>query len=176
MDYQDQRPERSALVAGEDAQIRTAHYVPAGRDRFRGEREVFGSRVIDFKVSTLDTNGGLSVSELIDVEKGGPSRHLHHEQDEWFYVVEGEYVIEVGEERYELGPGDSVLAPREVAHVWAHVGEGTGRLIVALQPAGQIEEFFDELARLGSSPGLEELRRAFSSHGMELAGPPLSIE
>jgi len=138
---------------------------------------VFGSRVIDVKVSALDTNGGLSVSELIDVHKGGPARHLHHEQEEWFYVVEGAYVIEVGEERYEeLGPGDCVLAPREVAHVWAHVGEGTGRLIVALQPAGEIEAFFDELAKLGSSPKREELRRAFSSHGLELTGPPLSIE
>jgi uncharacterized cupin superfamily protein len=101
---------------------------------------------------------------------------LHHEQEEWFYVVEGVYVIEVGEERYELGPGDSVLAPRKVAHVWAHVGEGTGRLIGALQPAGQIEAFFDELAKVGSSPEREELSRAFSSHGMELVGPPLSIE
>jgi hypothetical protein len=82
----------------------------------------------------------------------------------------------VGEERYELGPGDCVLAPREVAHVWAHVGEGTGRLIGALQPAGQIEAFFDELAKLGSSPEREDLSRAFSSHGMELVGPPLSIE
>ena len=163
-------------MSGEEAQIRSAHYDPAGRDRFWGKREVFGSRVIDFKVSALDTNGGLSVCELIDVHKGGPARHLHHEQEEWFYVVEGAYVIEVGDERYELGPGDSVLAPRKVEHVWAHVGEGTGRLIVALQPAGEIEAFFDELAKLGSSPKREELRRAFSSHGLELTGPPLSIE
>jgi Cupin domain len=70
------------------------------------------SAVIDFKVSTLDTNGGLAVCEITYFHKGGPARHLHHEQDEWFYVVEGEYVIEVGEERYELGPRDSVLAPR----------------------------------------------------------------
>jgi mannose-6-phosphate isomerase-like protein (cupin superfamily) len=163
-------------VAGEGAHTRTAHYVPAGTDRFRSKREVFGSRVIDIKASTLDTNGGLCITETIDVDKGGPARHLHHEQEEWFYVVEGVYVIEVGEERYELGPGDSLLAPRKVAHVWAHVGEGTGRLIGALQPAGQIEAFFDELAKVGSSPEREELSRAFSSHGMELVGPPLSIE
>ena len=163
-------------MAGEGAQTPTAHYVPAGTDRFRSKREVFGSGVIDVKASALDTNGGLCVTETIDVEKGGPARHLHHEQEEWFYVVEGEYVIEVGEERYELGPGDSVLAPREVAHVWAHVGDGRGRLIGALQPAGQIEAFFDELATLGSTPEREKLSRAFSSHGMELVGPPLSIE
>ena len=163
-------------MVGEAKQVRTAHYVPAGMDRLRGKREVFGSRVIDTKVSAQDTNGGLYVSEVIDVQKGGPARHLHHEQEEWFYVVEGEYIIEVGEERYELGPGDSVLALRKVAHVWAYVGEGTGKLIAALQPAGQMEAFFDELVRLGSSPRHEELRKAFSSHGMELVGPPLSIE
>ena len=164
-------------MAGEGGRTRTARHVPAGTDRFRGKkREVFGSRVIDTKVSALDTDGGLCVTEIVDVEKGGPARHLHHEQEEWFYVVEGEYVIEVGEQRYELGPGDSVLAPRKVAHVWAHVGEGTGRLIAALQSAGQIEDFFDELARLGSSPQREELQRAFRSHGLEFVGPPLSIE
>jgi mannose-6-phosphate isomerase-like protein (cupin superfamily) len=165
-------------VSGERAQIRTAHYIPAGTDRFRGrgQREVFGSRVIDVKVSALDTNGGLSVAEITDVHRGWLARHLHHQQDEWFYIVEGEYVIEVGDERYELGPGDSVLAPRKVAHVWAHVGEGTGRLIAALQPAGEIEAFFAELARLGSSPQREKLRRVLSSHGLELTGPPLSIE
>jgi quercetin dioxygenase-like cupin family protein len=84
--------------------------------------------------------------------------------------------LEVGEERYEPGAGDSVLAPRKVAHAWAHVGEGTGRMIAALQPAGEIEAFFEDLAKSSSSPEREELRRVFSSHGMELAGAPLSIE
>jgi mannose-6-phosphate isomerase-like protein (cupin superfamily) len=166
---------KGALVSGEGAKIPTA-YVPAGGDRFRRQREIqFTRSVTDIKVSTLDTDGGLSVAEITYVHKGGPPRHLHHEQDEWFYVVESEYVIEVGEERYELGPGDSVLAPRKVAHVWAHVGEETGRLIAALQPAGEIEAFFDELATLDSNPEREVLRRAFSSHAMELIGPPLSI-
>jgi mannose-6-phosphate isomerase-like protein (cupin superfamily) len=164
-------------VAGEGERMRTArHVVLAGTDRFRGKREVFGSRVIDVKVSAQDTNGGLAVTEIIDVEKGGPARHLHHEQEEWFYVVEGEYVIEVGEERYELGPGDCVLAARKVAHAWAYVGEGKGRLIAALQPADEIEAFLEELAKLGSSPAGEELGRVFSWHGMELMGPPLSNE
>ncbi len=164
-------------MAGEGSKVNAARYVPAGRDRFRGRREIRLTRtVIDIKVSALDTDGGLCVAEITSLRKGGPARHLHHGQDEWFYVVEGGYVIEVGKERYEPGPGDSVLAPREVAHAWAHAGEGTGRLIAALQPAGEIEAFFEYLAKLGASPGREELRRAFSSHGMELVGPPLSIE
>ena len=74
-------------MAGEGERKLMARLVPAGTDRFRGKREVFGSRVIDLKVSAQDTNGGLSVTEIIDVEKGGPARHLHHEQEEWFYVL-----------------------------------------------------------------------------------------
>ena len=101
---------------------------------------------------------------------------MHHEQDEWFYVVDDEHMIEVSEERYEAGPGGSLLSPRKVAHAWAYVGEGTGRLIAALQPAGEVEAFFDDLAKLSSSPEREELQRVFSSHGMELVGAPLSIE
>jgi mannose-6-phosphate isomerase-like protein (cupin superfamily) len=162
-------------VSGDGAKTPTA-YVPAGGDRFRRQSEIrFTRTAIDTKVSTLDTLGGLCVLEITSFDKGGPPRHLHHEQEEWFYVVDGEYVIEVGEERFELGPGDSVIAPRKLAHAWAYVGEGTGRQIAALQPAGEIEAFFDELATLGGSPEREVLRRAFSSHGMELTGPPLPI-
>jgi mannose-6-phosphate isomerase-like protein (cupin superfamily) len=107
-----------ALVAGEEAKLPTA-YVPAGGSRFRRQHEIRLTRtVIDIKVSTLDTDSGLSVAEITSLDKGGPARHLHHEQEEWFYVLEGEYVIEVGEERYEPGPGDSILAPRKVAHAW----------------------------------------------------------
>jgi mannose-6-phosphate isomerase-like protein (cupin superfamily) len=176
MVYQGRHLERSALVAGEGAKIPTA-YVPAGGSRFQRQHEIRLTRtVIDIKVSTIDTDGSLSVAEITSLQKGGPARHLHHEQDEWFYVVEGEHVIEVGEERYELRPGDSLLGPRKVAHAWAHVGEGTGRLIAALQPAREIEEFFEDLAKLGSTPGREKLTRVFDSHGLELVGAPLSIE
>ena len=164
-------------MAGEGSKANAARYVPAGRDRFRGRREIRLTRtVIDIKVSALDTGGGLCVAEITSPHRGGPARHLHHGQDEWFYVLEGGYVIEVGGERHEPGPGGSVFAPRKVAHAWARVGEGTGRLIAALQPAGEIEAFFEDIAKLGSSPGREELRRAFGSHGLELAGPPLPIE
>jgi mannose-6-phosphate isomerase-like protein (cupin superfamily) len=86
-------------MSGKGAKISTA-YVPAGEDRFRRNHEIQYTRtMIDIKVSTFDTDGGLSVAEITSSHKGGPARHLHHEQDEWFYIVEGEYVIEVGEER-----------------------------------------------------------------------------
>jgi uncharacterized cupin superfamily protein len=79
---------------------------------------------IDRKVSGSVTDGDLFVIENTNDSKGGPPRHLHHSQEEWFYVVDGEYVAEVGDERYRSGPGDSVFAPRGTPHVWAHSEKG----------------------------------------------------
>jgi uncharacterized cupin superfamily protein len=70
---------------------------------------------------------------------------LHHNEDEWFYAIEGEYIVEVGSERFRLKSGDSILGPREVPHVWAFVGDTPGKmLIVSLAPANKMEAFFRE--------------------------------
>ncbi|QIN83386.1 cupin domain-containing protein [Rubrobacter tropicus] len=150
--------------------------VPAGGDRFRKPRKVLGTMSIDRKVSGSETGGELLIIENTNGSKGGPPRHLHHGQEEWFYVVEGEYVVEIGDERYRLDPGDSIFAPREIPHVWAHVGEGTGRLILAFRPAGGMEAFFEAMSGVKGAPSSEELRGLFRSHGMEVTGPPLEVE
>jgi mannose-6-phosphate isomerase-like protein (cupin superfamily) len=86
-------------MAGEGSKVR-AVYVAAGGSRFRRQHEIrLAGTVIDIKVSTLDTGGALCVTEVTSLRKGGPVRHLHHGQDEWFYVVEGEYIIEIGDQR-----------------------------------------------------------------------------
>ena len=151
-------------------------HISADRGRFQQHRKAFGTMSIDYMVSSSDTDGGLFIVENTDDSKDGPPRHLHPEQEEWFYAVDGEYVVEVGDESYRLEPGDSVLAPRKIPHVWPHVGEGTGRLIVAFQPAGEMEAFFGALSQAKGTPSREELHRLFRSHGMEVTGPPLPVE
>jgi mannose-6-phosphate isomerase-like protein (cupin superfamily) len=150
--------------------------VLSGADLFGRRRQVFGRLPIDLKVVGGQTSGGLLVLEQIDDLKGGPPRHVHLKQDEWFYVIEGNYVVEVGETRFDLGPGDSVLAPRGVPHVWAHVGDGTGRMLVEFHPAGLMEAFFVQATQLSSASPGPEMAKLFSDHGMELVGPPLQVE
>src|SRR5579863_5793512 len=84
---------------------------PAGADRL-GENHAIGVSSTSFKVLTRDTGGALFLMEHANRKKGGPPRHLHHNEDEWFYAVEGEYIVEVGSERFQLKSGDSILAPR----------------------------------------------------------------
>ncbi|HML22715.1 MAG TPA: cupin domain-containing protein [Aggregatilinea sp.] len=146
--------------------------VAAGQDR-SGEHRGLGVSTIEFKVSTPGENG-LFILENTFHAKGGPARHLHYEQDEWFYALEGEFAIEVGKERMRLLPGDSLFAPRRVPHVWAHVGAERGRMLIVFSPAGQMEAFFREVTKANAMPPQDpDLWRA---HGMELLGPPLPVE
>jgi quercetin dioxygenase-like cupin family protein len=138
-----------------------------------GETRGLGVSTIQFKVSGQGSDG-LFVLENTFHAKGGPARHLHHEQDEWFYVVTSDFQMEVGAERFTLHPGDSLLAPRGIPHVWAHVGNATGSILVAFMPARKMEAFFRAVTRANAMPPLDpELWRA---HGMELLGPPLPVE
>ena len=147
-------------------------HVLAGQDRFGGHKRL-GISTIDFKVSSIDSGGAVLVIENTNRAKGGPARHLHFEQDELFYVVEGEYVIEVGAERFLLKPGDSLLAPRKLPHVWAYVGDGIGRVLITFAPAGRMEEFFREVSKANAMPPQDA--DFWRAHGMELLGPPLSV-
>ncbi|HTP09440.1 MAG TPA: cupin domain-containing protein [Anaerolineae bacterium] len=146
--------------------------VKAGEDRF-GERRGLGVSFIDFKVVPQDSNG-LLILENVFHAKGGPARHLHYDQDEWFYAIEGEFILEVGQDRFQLQSGDSVLAPRQVPHVWAHIGEERGRILIAFTPAGKMEAFFREVTKANAMPPLDPA--LWRAHGMELLGPPLTIQ
>ncbi len=150
----------------------TVVLVAAGADRF-GEHRGLGVSAIQFKVVPQDSNG-LFIIENTFHAKGGPARHLHHAQDEWFYAVEGEFIVEVGAERYRLTPGDSLLAPRLVPHVWAFVGEGRGRMLITFMPAGKMEAFFHEVTKANAMPPQDPA--LWRAHGMELVGPPLPLD
>ena len=93
-----------------------------------------------YQLSGADTNGQLFVCEIIGAGFG-PPRHLHYEQDEWFYVTSGMFRIEIGGELFDARPGDSLFAPRNVPHAWAPTGDGQGTMVFALQPAGPFESF-----------------------------------
>ena len=84
------------------------HLVPNGEDRL-GESHSRGYSSILFKAMPNETNNGLLIIEHTHLVKGGPPLHLHVRQEEWFYVVEGEVLMQVGDSRHHLRPGDSIL-------------------------------------------------------------------
>jgi mannose-6-phosphate isomerase-like protein (cupin superfamily) len=149
-------------------------HVARGEDRFsRNELMIWGLLPLSIKLSAKDTGGESLVFEHKNMGKGGPPRHIHFEQDEWFYVVKGEFEFEVGTERYQLTSGDTLFAPRGIPHGWAHVGDEPGTLLTMVTPAGTFEDFILETTRLATLPPQDEMERTFTAHKMKVVGPPL---
>ncbi|MDQ2832437.1 MAG: cupin domain-containing protein [Acidobacteriota bacterium] len=154
--------------------------VPAGMDREQKKRTI-GVSSTTYKVLTRETNGAMFAMEQSNSKKGGPPRHFHHEQDELFFVLEGEYIVEIGPDRFHLKAGDCVLGPRMIPHAWAFVGESTGRMLLSYSPAGQMEAFFNEWEHAGIKPGTYARAGTggtgiMESHGVTQVGPPIAVD
>ncbi len=150
-------------------------HVPAGVDRSGSQPKMFGLAPLNIKLTATDSDGGFLVGEVIGAEGFGPPRHLHYEQDEWFYVVEGKFVIEVGGEQFLAGVGESIFAPRNVPHAWASNPDAPSKMIFVLSPAGPFQGFVDESVGLGRLPTPDEANKLFESYGMKITGPSLEV-
>jgi mannose-6-phosphate isomerase-like protein (cupin superfamily) len=170
----------SALLASaknrSKARANKGFKVEAGKDRFQEELLIMGGR-FDCKVSGKDTDGDLCIYDTIRQEKGGPAVHIHHNQDEWFYIIKGEFIAKIGEDLLRLKAGDSAFAPRKIPHAFAMISEGEGQMLILFQPAGLMEDYFLQVSKLGGSiqdqaHGSGDL---MATHGMEVVGPPLKF-
>src|SRR5215475_5077610 len=95
---------------------------------------------ITVKTAGAETANAFSQIETDDPRGSGPPLHLHHNEDETFYVLEGEVTIQVGDERVDLAAGDFLFAPREVPHAYL-VRSERARMLCTTSPAG-VEQFF----------------------------------
>lgn len=152
--------------------------VNAGEGRKHGHIKLKGvnANVLDVKISGSDTDGGLAIFEQTSLSPGqGTPLHVHPAQDEVFYVLDGAYYFQVGDERHHLKTGDSIFLPRNVPHAWTQVAQ-TGKMLVVLQPAGKLEDFFVTMAGLDHVPSNEEIAAVFRQNGMQVLGPPLKVD
>jgi quercetin dioxygenase-like cupin family protein len=151
--------------------------VPSGESR-NGEHLTMKGvtlNTLDLKVFGKDTDGDIAIFEQIgSTPNGGPPLHIHPNQDEKFYVIEGEYHFQVGEDKYELKSGDLIFLPRGVKHAFIQRSE-KGKLIITYQPAGKIEGFFKETSLWTSPPSQQQIMKVFEDHDMQVVGPPLKI-
>lgn len=151
--------------------------VGAGKDRFGKPLGLFEGDTFYTKVSSKDTDGDWYIFESTRDKKGGPMLHYHYEQDEWWYILEGEFIIKVGDETYTAKAGDSVFGPRMVPHTFAKVNDGPARLLMAFQPAGKMEDHFKAVSEGKYAKLSEEEKNAVrKQHGFEVVGPALTYK
>ena len=90
-----------------------------------------------------------SLMEGVLVKGAEPPPHVHHREDESFFVLEGSLTVRVGDEVFSATPGSFLFCPRDVPHLLTLESEQV-RTLVLLTPGG-LESFFVELAQLAPS-------------------------
>ena len=115
-----------------------------------------GGMGVVFKVSGADTGGAFAVVEH-PIEPGRlVLPHVHRNEDEYSYVLEGTIGARVGDHEATAGPGCYLLKPRGLMHTFWNAGPGPARLLEVISPAG-FEMYFAELAEAGDPDRRQEL-------------------
>ncbi|GIP50057.1 cupin [Paenibacillus sp. J53TS2] len=104
---------------------------------------LFFTDINSILVSGEDTNGEFCVVHCAAKENEGPPLHIHGDEDESFYVLEGELEMILGDQTLRVQSGDYVFAPRGVPHTFKAKSPQT-RFLVTAYPAG-FDSFVKEL-------------------------------
>jgi len=161
--------------------------LPAARPyvvaRGEGERLWFTSASMTLKATAATTGGELCLIETTAPIGHGPPLHVHHDEHEAFYVLEGELELVCGGERQLARAGAFVFLPRGIAHAFRVVGDGPARFLTIAVPGG-LEGFFRAAGGPAEGPGLPPeapidialLRAAGERFNAEIVGPPLGAD
>jgi Mannose-6-phosphate isomerase len=121
-----------------------------------------------------ESAGVLGIFESVSAPDSGPPRHIHHKEDETFYVLQGEVVFWLEGKTFTKGPGDVVFVPRGKEHTFHVVGREAARLLTILTPGG-FEGFFPAVAarNLRIPEDMAEVVQVGAGYNLEFTGPPL---
>lgn len=133
--------------------------------------------VLTFKVTSDQSGGELTAAETVAAPAEGPPLHMHSNEVEFIYILEGTFRIRLGDELLDAAPGSFVFIPRGTPHTWRNIGAAAGRFFFGVIPAATaFEEFFKRYARLPRDQrGTEAFARlAGETKALEVLGPPLA--
>jgi len=125
--------------------------------------------------------GPASVVEIWEREGSGPPRHVHADQDELWYVLDGSFTFALGDREFQAGPGEVVVGPRGVPHTF-RADTNHSRLLDIHTPGG-FERFFlhagaPATALVPPEPkpraNPRDLLAKIESFGAKVVGPPLA--
>ncbi len=132
------------------------------------------------KASGADTGGAFALIEAMVPPGGGPPPHIHHREDEAFYVLEGDLQFHADGRSFAAGAGSWVTLARGSLHHFKNVGSAPARMLIVVTPSG-LEQFFlevgkeagaDDIGMVVSTPeDLETLLAVAMNYGMEIRPP-----
>ena len=82
--------------------------------------------IVTIKAATRQTNGSLTVLELVIGPKKGPALHTHLREDELWYVLDGDFRFKAGGAMLRVSTGGLAFGPRGTPHAFQNIGETPG--------------------------------------------------
>ena len=158
-----------------ETELRAAMHVPPDE----GRSLHLSGDTYTFKALGEDTGGSLVLLEARVPPLGGPPPHIHHAEDEFFWLLEGELEFLTNGRTFTANAGSFVYVPKGTTHCFKNMGTQTTRMLAAFTPAG-IEGMFFEVGRPateGSSPArpdqeeIEKLLAAAPRYNVEILPP-----
>jgi len=138
---------------------------------------------ITVKAAGAETGNAFAQVETDDPRGAGVPRHVHHNEDQTFYILEGQVTIFSDDERIDLEAGDYCFVPRGAVHAYL-VRSERARMLVTISPSGTEQLFVSlgvpvtgpEPPAEAVMPPMPELVRLFAQYGTEILGPPPSLD
>lgn len=132
------------------------------------------------KATAAQTGGAFGLVEMLVAPNHPIPLHIHHGEDEAFWVLEGHLTVQAGDRTSTAGPGSFVFGPKGVPHTFRVEGAAQARLLVLMVPGGG-EAFFVEAGRPATGaglpppqrPDLAQLQAMMEKYHQEVVGPPL---
>jgi mannose-6-phosphate isomerase-like protein (cupin superfamily) len=136
---------------------------------------------VTFLATGKETYGAYAQLGGVVLPGGGPPLHIHHREDETYYIVEGSLEVRLGDATVAARQGDYIRIPRGTAHTVRNVGERAARVLVTVAPAG-LEDFFAEVFQPVAGPTapplappaelIDRMIQAAPRYGLELLPSP----
>lgn len=139
--------------------------------RHKQPYNVFGMPVY-LKTGESDTDGQFSMFTAGHTKNQGPPLHCHN-IDETFYITAGEFLFQIGDERYTAVAGDTLFIPRDMPHAYLTLSD-QGTLLFVVSPSASVELLFDSYNSFDGTTSMDEVMRISAELGCPILGPPLS--
>jgi quercetin dioxygenase-like cupin family protein len=130
---------------------------------------------LTFKARGEETGGALTLFESVVPPGDGPPLHVHVDDDEFMYVLEGTLRFRLGDSERQAPAGSFVFIPKGLAHTWQNAGDTDARFLAgfALAALG-MERFFERTGEAADEVrGPDAFRQFADDAGMQVLGPPL---
>jgi quercetin dioxygenase-like cupin family protein len=151
---------------------------PAAVAADEGEARWWFAALAVIKATAADTGGLMTIVEMTEPPGAEAPLHVHHREDEAFWILEGDVTLEVGDTTIEAHAGDYAFGPRDIPHRYV-VGDEGCRMLFICTPGG-FENLVMAMSQPAASrtlppppdgaPDMERIAAIAEAHGCELLG------